>query len=129
MYTYKIEDGRFSQEINYPALLGYEKDIVNIPNGDDFSTEAYIICVEDKTVHCLGSIERDYPKNNQEHESYKSNALYKEPCLGEYLITYFDDQGQVVDSPECISAFNEQEAINLFHEDYPQTKLHSITQA
>lgn len=129
MYIYKIEDGRFSQEIYYPALLGDEKDIVNIPNGDDFYTEAYIICVEDKTVYCLGSIERDYPKNNQEHQSHKNNALYQEPCITEYLVYYYTYKDQVADNPECITAYDEQGALNIFQEDYPQFKIHSITQA
>lgn len=61
MYTYDVEDGQFSFQIELHTLLGKEGDIIYIsPNGiDPDASPVKILKIDGNLVICRGSVE--YP--------------------------------------------------------------------
>ena len=71
-YRYHVEDGQFSFDFEKDYLIGKEGEIVELPTDrtDDLD-RIYILFVDGNYVECVGNIERDFPKNQEEHNGLK----------------------------------------------------------
>lgn len=116
-YTYQIEDGQFSRHLVMDKLVGQEGDIIEIDDEGE-EIKIYILYIQDELVHCIGNIEREFPKGIDEHESMKTNIISMLQDL-EFLIHYYDREGNMCDTPLLILAKNKEEARNAFKIDYP----------
>ena len=126
MYTYHIEDGQFSSEHSSQGLLGDEGDVIKLYDFDDEYTEAYIICIIDSAVHCLGNIERTFPKSKEEHESYKSSIIEAYKTLESYQFTYYNSDDTLSEEPIFIEAYSQEQARKIFTDDYPKLRIYQI---
>jgi hypothetical protein len=76
-YDYHVEDGQFSFEFKEDRLIGKEGEIVKLytDRSGDIEDEIYILFIDGFYVECIGSIERSFPVNKQEHEELKQQML------------------------------------------------------
>ena len=78
IYTYNVEDNQFSREFDHDKLLGTEGQIKKI-DIEGLETEFYILWIDDHYIHCIGNVERSFPKNFSQHEEWKNElkSYYK----------------------------------------------------
>lgn len=130
-YNYFVEDGQFTSEHRLNRLLGFEKDVIEIPrdeygNDDDF-VEAYVLFIQRNDVYCIGNIERDFPKSNQEYDSYRNYFEDRLKVEKTYQLTFYDSDENIDDSPIFVEAYSEEEALEKFKTDYPDRVIHQIS--
>lgn len=71
-FYYHIEDGQFSIDFEANYLIGNEGDIIKVSTdrSDDLE-DVYILFIDGNNVECIGNIEREFPKSEQEHNELK----------------------------------------------------------
>lgn len=75
-YHYHIEDGQFSFDFTKSYLLGKEGDIVRTSTDrTDDEDEIYILFIDGFYVECIGNIDRNFPKNIEEHNEVKRQTM------------------------------------------------------
>lgn len=125
-YTYSIEDGQFSTELNHKELLGNEGDVVHF-NFDDHRIEAYILYIKGNFVQCIGNVENSYPKDSLKHNELKEwfLSLYPEEEY-EYAISFFDENDILSDKIVVIETTSEEKARKQFYDDYPLYRIYQV---
>lgn len=128
MYTYIVEDGQFSSEHFLPSLLGEEGDAVTIYD-DEHGTDIFIASIQDKTVYCIGCIDREFPSSIEEFHNLRNYYLdtYSPANTYTYQFTYYNDKDEVSDDPVFIEAKSEEQARSLFREDYPRLRIYQCS--
>lgn len=128
MYTYIVEDGQFSSEHFLPSLLGDEGDTVTIYE-DDHGTDIFIALIQEKTVYCIGCIDREFPSSIEEFNNLRNYYLetYSPSKRYTYQFTYYNEKDEVSDDPIFIEANSEEEAMILFKEDYPKLRIYQCS--
>lgn len=79
-YFYHIEDRQFSTDIEHERLLGKEGDMIRLDTGRHLEglDTVYILFINGNYVECIGDVEREFPRDQEEHERLKEemNASY-----------------------------------------------------
>lgn len=127
-YTYRIEDGQFSNEIDLNKLLGDEGDIIKIPSDDFDFIEAYILYIEGNHVECIGNVYRSFPKNSIEHNRLKISmqAQYSSNLYSDFKVICSDEFSPEIPKEIIIGANTLEEAKRIFQLDYPNLNIMEI---
>lgn len=75
-YHYHVEDGQFWFDFTDNKLLGKERDIIRVKQPyDELENDIYILFIDDRYVECIGSFERYFPQDENEHNRLKAIVL------------------------------------------------------